>query len=299
MMGTTEKTVTAQGVFTDYEFNTKNLKEIPRSITDSKGNKFNQDMILTTSKAVMSIAYREAVLKGGVPGALWDPSYQQAKLTAVGKAISHSARIDAAMEYLTKLGVSEWQICNSVGVTSPKELEIDHLVTLKALCEEIKKGVRTIEEVFGSPYDKEIDSLFTQLGKNETEKRLLKNSYMGRAKELVEYLRERITPTRQTVGKQASSTTEQASKTEASTEQAKSDAPQETEQKKRRGRPKGSVKVVQEPSEEVVTSLQDTENASSQASTQQETFGSKGEENSEQTATNTTNAVPEAGRFSF
>jgi hypothetical protein len=203
MMGSTEDTVTAQGVFVDYEFNNKNVKEIPRRITNSQGQKFNSDMILTTGKAALSIAYREAVLKGGVPMALWDPAYQQAKLTAVGSAVSHTARIDAAMEYLNKLGVSEWQICNAVGVTSPKELEIDHLVTLKTLCEEIKKGARTIEEVFGSPFDKEIESLFTQMGKNETEKRLLRQSYMGRAKELVEYLRERVNkPSGQAVGKQ-------------------------------------------------------------------------------------------------
>lgn len=192
VVGATNDTVTAQGVYIDYESNVRNVKEIPRRITDSKGNKFNADMILTTSKAALSIAYREAILKGGVPMALWNPAYEQAKLTAVGQAVSHAQRIDAAMEYLNKLGVSEWQIMNSVGCASPKDLEIDHLVTLKALCEEIKKGVRTIEEVFGSPYDKEIEALFVQLGKNATERSLLKNSYLGRAKELVEKLRKRV-----------------------------------------------------------------------------------------------------------
>jgi len=257
MIGVTDDTITAQGVFIDYEFNTRNIKEIPRRITNSQGQKFNSDMILTTGKAALSIAYREAVLKGGVPMALWNPAYEQAKLTAVGSAVSHNARIDAAMEYLTKLGVSEWQIMNAVGVTSPKELEIDHLVTLKALCEEIKKGVRTIEDVFGSPHDKEIDSLFTQMGKNETEKRLLRQSYMGRAKELVEYLRERIAPKGQATAKAepkvtekpAEQATEQASKTEASTEQAKNDAPQETEVKRGRGRPKKIDSAPEEKSE--------------------------------------------------
>jgi hypothetical protein len=266
MIGNTEDTITAQGVFIDYEFNTRNIKEIPRRITDKEGRKFNSDMILTTGKAALSIAYREAVLKGGVPMALWNPAYEQAKLTAVGSAVSHAARIDAAMEYLTKLGVSEWQIMNAVGVTSPKELEIDHLVTLKALCEEIKKGVRTIEDVFGSPFDKEIESLFTQLGKNETEKRLLKNSYMGRAKELLEYLRGRLAPTGQTVAKvetkatekPAEQATQQASQTEASTEQAKADTPQETEEKRKRGRPK---KIDSAPEEKP------------------ESFGPKGQEN--------------------
>jgi hypothetical protein len=197
MIGETEQTVTAQGVFLDYEANMRNVKEIPRRITDKDGRKFNSDMILTTSKAALSIAYREAILKGGVPQALWAPSYEEAKLTAVGKALSHNARIDAAMEYLTKMGVTEWMVMNAVGCKSPKEMEVEHLVTLKVMCEEIKRGDRTIEQVFGSPYDKEIDALFTQLKKNEAAKTMLRTSYMGRAKELWEYLRGQIAPTTQ------------------------------------------------------------------------------------------------------
>jgi hypothetical protein len=246
MIGSTEDTVTAQGVFIDYESNNRNVKEIPRRITDKEGRRFNSDMILTTGKAALSIAYREAVLKGGVPMALWNPAYDQAKLTAVGKAVSHAARIDAAMEYLNKLGVSEWQILNSVGVTSPKELEIDHLVTLKTLCEEIKKGTRTIEEVFGSPFDKEIEALFTQLKKNETEKRLLRDSYMGRAKDLVEYLRGRVgapqgqtvTPAKPTQTATQAQTQETKASTEQKPEQASQAQPANGEQPKRgRGRP--------------------------------------------------------------
>jgi hypothetical protein len=281
MIGSTEDTTTAQGVFIDYECNTRNVKEIPRKITDKEGRKFNADMILTTSKAALSIAYREAILKGGVPMALWSPAYEQAKLTAVGQAVSHAARIDLAMEYLNKLGVSEWQICNAVGVTSPKELEVDHLVTLKTLCEEIKKGVRTIEEVFGSQYDKEIDALFTQLGKNETEKRLLKNSYMGRAKELVEYLRGRLAPTGQgtSTQKQAS---EQAPQASVSTEQAKTDAPQETEQKRGRGRPK-KTEAAKEPDAQPET----------QAQTEQAAQEEKPAQQAEP------KVLPEAGKFNF
>lgn len=282
MIGNTEDTITAQGVFIDYEFNTRNIKEIPRRITDKEGRKFNSDMILTTGKAALSIAYREAVLKGGVPMALWNPAYEQAKLTAVGSAVSHAARIDAAMEYLTKLGVSEWQIMNAVGVTSPKELEIDHLVTLKALCEEIKKGVRTIEDVFGSPFDKEIESLFTQLGKNETEKRLLKNSYMGRAKELLEYLRGRLAPTGQTVGKQTQEqkpveqAEKQASQTEASTEKAKTEDAKETEVKRPRGRPK-KMDAAPEPETKQESQEQPDEPAQDEKPAQQEESTTKQE----------------------
>jgi hypothetical protein len=151
-------------------------------------------MVVVTANAAMSVARRNAVLKGGVPQALWTPAYEEAQLTAVGKAISHAQRVAEAMDYLTKLGVTEWLILNSVGVPSIKELETEHLLTLRVLCQEIKRGEKTVEEVFGSPYDKEIDALFTQLKKNDTQQRMLRNSYMGRAKDLVEYLRGQTGP---------------------------------------------------------------------------------------------------------
>jgi len=192
MIGETRDSVTAQGVFIDYEANLRNVKEIPRRITNSSGQRFNSDMILTTAKAVLSIAYREAILKGGVPMALWTPAYEQAKLTAVGQAVSMAERVATAMDGLLKLGVTEWQVLNAVGCASPKEMEVDHLLTLKVLREEINKGDRSIEEVFGSPHDKEIDRLFDQLGKNETERRLNRQSFMGNAKGLLEYLQSKL-----------------------------------------------------------------------------------------------------------
>ena len=222
IIGETDQTVTAQGVFLDYEANMRNVKEIPRRITSSDGRKFNADMILTTSKAALSIAYREAILKGGVPQALWTPAYDESKLTAVGKAISHTERIDKAMDYLTKLGVTEWQIMNAVGCASPKEMETDHLLTLKVMCEEIKRGDRTIEQVFGSQYDKEIESLCDQLKKNQAARTMLRTSYMGRAKELVEYLRSQVAPSAQgkPVEAQAEKKEEQGSQAETGKEQA-------------------------------------------------------------------------------
>jgi hypothetical protein len=192
MIGDTASTVTAQGIFIDYEANLRNSIEVPRRITDKQGNRYNDDMIITTSNAAMSIARRNAVLKGGVPQALWQPAYEAAQLTAVGKAESHAQRVANAMEYLYKLGVTDWQILNAVGVASTKELETEHLLTLRVLCQEIKQREKTVEQVFGSPYDKEITALFLQLKLNDAQQTMLRNSYMGRAEALVNYLRERV-----------------------------------------------------------------------------------------------------------
>lgn len=255
VVGDGTDTVTAQGIFIDYEANLRNSIEVPRRITDKNGNRFNADMIVTTSNAAMSIARRNAVLKGGVPQALWSPAYEAAQLTAVGKAVSHQQRVADALEYLFKQGVTEWQAMNAVGCASPKDLETEHLVTLRVLCQEIKRGEKTIEQVFGSPHDKEIDALFVQLGKNATQQRLLRDSYMGRAEKLVEYLREQVgkpqgtpvaiktTPPPSTAA--ASQTTDPqtpAAGVEATTQEVQSSSPSnnppaEGQAKRGRGRP--------------------------------------------------------------
>jgi recombination protein RecT len=91
------------------------------------------------------------------------------------------------------------------------------------------------------PDEQELETLFDKLGKNPTERKMLRESYIpqGRRKELVEYLQGRLAPAGQAVNvstKPAEQATEQA--TQAGTEQVKTDAPQETEVKRGRGRPK-------------------------------------------------------------
>jgi len=192
VVGESGDVITAQGVFHDLENNIKNAVEIPRRIADKDGKRYNIDLINLSGNAAAAIAKRNSVLKGGVPQALWEPSYQQAQICAVGKALSHAQRVSEAMDYLHKLGVTEWQILNSVGVSSVANLELEHIAILRVLCSEIKKGDKTIEEVFGSQYDKEIDAAFLQLKMNQAQITMLRNSYSGRADQLISYLRERL-----------------------------------------------------------------------------------------------------------
>lgn len=252
LIGDTDKTVTAQGVFMDYENNVRNVKEIPRRITDKNGNRFKEDMILTTAKAALSVAYRESILKGGVPMALWLPPYEQAKLTAVGKAVSHSQRIDAAMEYMNKLGVTEWQIMNAVECPSPKDLTIDQILTLRTLCEEIKQGKRTIDEVFGSEYDKEIEAIFVQLKTGAAERNLMRTSYRGRPKDLLEYLKGKLPSS----ARQA--TTEKAADKpdDKPTGDKKDEPPAEKTKASGKGRTKNNAEQAKEPETQQSTATQ-------------------------------------------
>jgi hypothetical protein len=192
VMDVSDTMAISQGIFIDYEQNLRNAVEVPRRITDKDGRRYGADMIVVTMNAAMSVARRNAVLKGGVPQALWTPAYEAAMLTAVGKANSHAQRVADAMEFLHKLGLTEWQILNSVGVPSVRELETEHLLILRVLVTEIKRGDKSIEEVFGSQFDAEIISLFSQLKMNQTQQTMFRNSYMGRPSELASYLREKV-----------------------------------------------------------------------------------------------------------
>lgn len=89
------------------------------------------------------------------------------------------------------------------------------------------------------PDEQELEEMFDKLGKNATERKMLRESYIpqGRRKELVEYLRGRLAPTGQTITV-STQAKEQAPQAEVSTEQAKDEPAQETEEKKKRGRPK-------------------------------------------------------------
>jgi len=116
-----------------------------------------------------------------------------------------------------------------------------------ALKGDLESGGDASEFDPNDPNEQELEELFDKLGKNATERKMLRESYIpqGRRKELVEYLRGRLEPTGQTVAKTEQKATEkpadtqatqQATQAEVKTEQANTDTQQETPAK-RRGRP--------------------------------------------------------------
>jgi phage RecT family recombinase len=129
------------------------------------------------------------------------------------------------------------------------------------------------------PEEQELEELFEKLGKNPTERKALRDSYIprGARQELVNWLRGKLAP--------AINVTTQASKTEASTEQASTEAPQEKE-KNGRGRPSNAKIAARKAQEE----------AQQEASTQPETQAQAGQQEEKPTQTNTSAG---ADKFSF
>lgn len=181
----------AQGVFFDCETNVGISIEAQRRVTDKNGQRFNDDMIGVTGNAAASIAYRNAIFRG-VPKALWNDLYERAKVVAAGDAKSLNAQINEAIETFRKLGITDVMVLNTLGVQSLRDLTGEHLVTMRVLYKDVAGGDKTIEDVFGSPLDAEIEALMDQLQWSTAKRRMAWDGHKGRREELLAYMRAQV-----------------------------------------------------------------------------------------------------------
>lgn len=179
----------AQGLFFDCENNVGIAIEAARNILDKNGRKFNADMIKTTGDAAASVGYRNAIVRG-IPRALWWDTYDKARMTAVGEAKSFVDQVNQAVEEFSKQGVTQVALLNMIGAPSLRDITADHILTLRTVFSEIKRGDKTVEDVFGSPEGNEIERIMDELSWNETKKRTSREAYKGKQLEHLDYLKE-------------------------------------------------------------------------------------------------------------
>lgn len=139
--------ITAQGVFHDLQANVQITMEVRRRITDSRGKRYNADMIAQTGNAACSIALRNAIFRG-IPRAFWNEPYEAARKCAVGDIKTLANRRADALQFLQKMGASEAQVLAVLGVPGVEDIGLDHLATLKGLVTAIKEGDTTIDQAF-------------------------------------------------------------------------------------------------------------------------------------------------------
>lgn len=142
-----EEFVTAQGFFYDLQKNMAVTVEVLRRITNREGQRFGADMITVTGNAAGSIALRNALLKG-IPKALWNDSYQQARLASVGKFESFNSKRQEMIKAFAPMGVEPAQIFGVLGVKGIEDVTVDHLIFLGGVHTAIKEGDQTVEEAF-------------------------------------------------------------------------------------------------------------------------------------------------------
>lgn len=142
-----EKFITAQGAFHDLESNSAIAMETRRRITDSKGKRYNDDMIGTTGAAAVSIAIRNAVLRG-IPKALWADLYEASRKVVIGDFKTLANKRAAALQAFVPYGVEPAQIFAVLGIKAEEDMTPDHLVQLWGMLNALKDGSMTPEEAF-------------------------------------------------------------------------------------------------------------------------------------------------------
>jgi len=151
--GEDDKFLVCQGMFHDLESNSAIAMETRRRITDSKGKRYNDDMVGVAGAAGTSIAIRNAVLRG-VPKAFWADLYEAARQVVAGDFKTLANRRAAALQAFVIYGVTPEQIYNLLGIQADVDITLDHLVQLRGVLNTLKDGSSSVEEVFGPTISK-------------------------------------------------------------------------------------------------------------------------------------------------
>lgn len=139
--------VAVEGVAHDLESNSAVSKPVTRRIVDSKGRRYNLDMIGVTQQAAVSLAIRNAIFTV-VPRALINDLLDECRATAIGKGENLEERRAKAVAFWAKqYGVSEVEMCSFVGVAGIVDLGFEHLADLVGLHNAIKDGVTSLDEI--------------------------------------------------------------------------------------------------------------------------------------------------------
>lgn len=142
------KTVRAWGVAWDLETNYAIRVEVARGITDRKGNRYSDSLIVTTAMAAQSIARRNAILN--VSTALfWRPVYEEAVRLSTGEDGTRSTTsiIKAELEAWLMLGVREPEVLKIANAEGKADLLGRKLAYLQGVRTAIEEGELTVNDV--------------------------------------------------------------------------------------------------------------------------------------------------------
>lgn len=118
-----------------------------RRIVNSRGQRFNEDMISVTRAAAMSIAHRNGVLRL-IPDFVIEAVYQASKDCAVGDIVSIATRREKAIDVLHKAGVTDAMILDVLKLQTTDQIMADELLVLRSLYKQMRDDGKTVEEVF-------------------------------------------------------------------------------------------------------------------------------------------------------
>jgi hypothetical protein len=118
-----------------------------RRIVNSRGQRFNEDMISVTRAAAMSIAHRNGVLRL-IPDFVIEAVYQASKDCAVGDIVSIASRREKAIDVMHKAGVTDAMILDVLKLQTLDQIMADELLVLRSLYKQMRDEGKPVEEVF-------------------------------------------------------------------------------------------------------------------------------------------------------
>lgn len=149
--------LTAQGICHDLENNVAATIESHRRVTDKKGRRFSDDMIVTTSNAACSIALRNAIFRV-IPMAYIRDILEKCKQVAIGGVKTLETKRADMLAYFAKMGVAAERVLAVIERPGLDDVTLDDLVILKGLATAIKDGDTTVDEAFPVPQAKQADT---------------------------------------------------------------------------------------------------------------------------------------------
>lgn len=141
------RTIVAQGFAIDLERNVAGTIEIERRITDKKGKRFSDDMVVVTGNAACAIAKRNAIF-GVIPMAYVKEIEREARKVAIGDAKTLAAKRADMMAYFAKMGVDIDRLVHAVGKRAIEDVGLEELAILKGTATAIKDGDTSVDEAF-------------------------------------------------------------------------------------------------------------------------------------------------------
>lgn len=146
----TDKQIISRGTCWDLEANVASAFEVRRSIVDSKGKRYSDDMITVTGNAANSIAYRNAVFSV-VPKAVVDKVYKAAQRFITGDLSGEEKlikrRTDAINHFNEEWGITEAEVIRLCGKQTVNQIRANEIALLLGMAQSLKDGDTTVEDL--------------------------------------------------------------------------------------------------------------------------------------------------------
>lgn len=146
----TDKQIISRGTCWDLEANVASAFEVRRSIVDSKGKRYSDDMITVTGNAANSIAYRNAVFSV-VPKAVVDKVYKAAQRFITGDLSDEEKlikrRTDAINHFNEEWGITEAEVIRLCGKQTVNQIRANEIALLLGMAQSLKDGDTTVDDL--------------------------------------------------------------------------------------------------------------------------------------------------------